>query len=408
MSADYAELCKMLKSALLELHASGQEGFEGLVRDVYREATGVPLVLQKPGPQGGVDEIAESTALGIVVGVEAKRYRDSTALRFDDLKSKLVDAATRENAIDLWILVSSKEISGDDRAALCRIGDKNGLGVVVLDWRSGADVMAPLPLLLALAPNAVKQHLGEMIAEALSAVKVHPEFETQRAELLNVLTRPDLGLVHAAVAVKQEISKALESRQNARSRLQNPIDLYAPDRIWTPRDGHCAVIREWTQEAASKPICVALGEEGAGKTWLMFDWWRRETQPDHPPLILWLPARDVASGELHEVLGTALAKWVAAPKRDVAFWARRTELWRRTCGSSHRPFIWLMLDAVNEGNAQQHVLALLMQSLDSKWQGVVGILLSDRPGHWQRVFKDGKLLDAPPPTVRVGRFTSPL
>jgi hypothetical protein len=343
------QACAELKAALLALRASGEEGFEGLVRDAYREVTGVSLSLQKSGRQGGADAVPPGARDEIAAAIEAKRYRDNTSLPLDELKAKLLDAATRsENPVELWILCASKEISGDDAAGLQRIGDQHGIGTLILDWKSDADPLAPLPLLLALAPGAVARHLGERIAESLSTVEQHPEFAAQKAKLLERLASPDLCGSYAAHLARQRIAETIRTRHDAKSRLQNPVDLGAPLRIWEPRDNHCQKISEWAQKVSQAPVCALLGEEGAGKTWLMFDWWKRETETEDPPLILWLSAREVASGALIEIIAAGLVKWVSAPRRDVAFWVRRLELWRRTRPSPGKPIVWLMLDGVNE------------------------------------------------------------
>lgn len=407
MALDPIRICNDLQSALTTLHGSGPEGFEGLVRDAYREATGTSLRLQKSGTQKGADAVPGDAEARIAAGIEAKRYRETTPLRLDELKNKVIDAATRrDNPLELWILAASKEISGDDAEELRRIGADHGLGVLILDWRSEGDPTAPLPLLMTLAPNAVRRHLGDAIADAVDKLSGHPEYAVQKEAFLQQLQRPDMGLSHAARSVKERIAQTLQSRANAKAQLQNPVDIEAPGRRWIARDGHCRAIREWKDNAAKTPVVAAVGEEGAGKTWLMFDWWRREIAGDTPPLILWQSARDVASGSIADVIGAALAKWVQVPKRDSAFWSRRVELWRRVHGNDPKvPFIWLMLDGVNEGMAQDNVMRVLNEAVASEWKGRIGLLLSDRPPHWERTFLCGRSLEIPQKVIRVGQFS---
>lgn len=396
-----------LQTSLMNLSGSGLDGFEGLIRDAYRETTGVALRLQKSGVQHGADVVPDHTECSISVGIEAKRYRPTTSLPFDQLKKKLIDAATRkDNPIELWILAVSKEISGDDVAKLHRVDEEHGLGVLVLDWRSEGDPTAPLPLLLSLAPNTVRQHLGNMIADSLPQLHKHPEYDTQKTKLLEQLVRPDLGMTHAAKAVKEKITQTLQSRANAMAQLQSPVDMEVPSRIWVSRAELCGAIQEWKADAANTPVCAVVGEEGVGKTWLMLDWWRRETASDDPPLIVWLSARDVASGSINEVIGAALAKWISTPKRNADFWARRIELWRQTHGvRTQAPFISLMLDGVNEGTSQENVLKLLHGAVASEWKGKVSVLLSDRPTNWKSKFLSGRILDTLPKVIKVSHFS---
>jgi hypothetical protein len=178
MKSDWRQACADVRAALHDLRASGGEGFEGLVRDAYREVTGVSLSLLKAGPQRGADAVPPGARAEIAAAIEAKRYREETSLPLDELKRKLLDAATRAiNPVELWILCASKEVSGDDTAELERVGDQHGIGMLVLDWKSDGDPLAPLPLFLALAPAAARTHLGASVADALSRVYQHPEFE---------------------------------------------------------------------------------------------------------------------------------------------------------------------------------------------------------------------------------------
>ena len=45
----------LIQGRLLDLEASGHEGFEGFIRDALCEFTGIPMRLAKAGPQDGVD-----------------------------------------------------------------------------------------------------------------------------------------------------------------------------------------------------------------------------------------------------------------------------------------------------------------------------------------------------------------
>lgn len=59
-----------LFAAMRDLNATKTEGFEGLVRDMFTEVTGMGFRLMKNGPQGGVDAIGDTPANGLEVGVD--------------------------------------------------------------------------------------------------------------------------------------------------------------------------------------------------------------------------------------------------------------------------------------------------------------------------------------------------
>lgn len=407
MPFDATKLCSSLQRALLKLRASGADGFEGFIRDAFIEGTGISGRIQKSSTQGGVDAIADEAHGQIAVGIEAKRYRETTGLALDDLKKKVHDAATRSGSpIELWILAASKGVSADDVGELKKIGEEQGLGVLVLDWGSRGDFFARLPLLLSLAPHTVERVLGRKLGQAIRQVADHPEFEARKTGFLREVKHPDLGRIFTADAVRARIGQTLQTRGDSKSRLQNSVDPRAPDRIWEPRDDECAAVSRWAGDPGAPPICAVLGEEGAGKTWLLFDWWQREAARDPARLCVWFAARDVTSGSLADVLAAALAKWAPTPGRSAAFWTKRVQRWRQTALAhpGDGPFIWLMLDGTNEGTAQALVTQLLAEAADSDWKGAVRIVLTDRPLHWQSGFRSGQFLEPHPATVAVNHF----
>ncbi|MCK1354221.1 hypothetical protein IVB56_24970 [Bradyrhizobium sp. CW7] len=408
MPIDATKLCSSLQRALLKLRASGADGFEGFIRDAFIEATGISGRIQKSSTQGGVDAIADGATGQVAVGIEAKRYRETTGLALDDLKKKIHDAATRSGSpIELWILAASKEVSADDVGELKKIGEQQGLGVLVLDWASRGDFFARLPLLLSLAPNTVERVLGRKLGQAIRQVADHPEFEARKNAFLREIQHPDLGRIFTADAVRARIGQTLQTRGDSKSRLQNSVDLRAPGRIWEPRSDECAAVSRWAADPGAPPICAVLGEEGAGKTWLLFDWWQREAAREPARLCVWFAARDVTSGSIADVLAAALAKWAPSPGRSAVFWVKRVQRWRQSALAhpGKGPFIWLMLDGTNEGTAQALVTQLLAEAAaDSDWKGAVRIVLTDRPLHWQSGFRSGQFLEPLPATVTVSHF----
>jgi hypothetical protein len=404
--SDPKRLCSSLRRGLLRLRASGPDGFEGFIRDAFIEAAGISGRIQKSSAQGGVDAIADGTGGQVAIGIEAKRYQETTTLPLD-LKRKLLDAATRSGSpIELWILAASKEVSADDVGALKKIGEEQGLGVLVLDWRSRRDAFAPLPFLLVLAPHTVERVLGFKLAQTIRKIADHPGFEARRAAFLRDVQHPDLGRVFAADVVRMRIGQTLQTRADSKSRLQNSVDLRAPGCIWAPRDNECTELERWSKDADAPPVCAVLGEEGAGKTWLLFDWWQRESEHHPSRLCVWFAARDVTSGSLADVLGAALAKWVPVPGRTASFWTKRVQRWRQAALAHPEdgPFVWLMLDGTNEGTGQQLVKQLLAEAADTDWKGAIRIVLTDRLPHWQSGFRSGQFLEPRPATVGLSHF----
>lgn len=160
---------------LVLLDAAGEEGFEGLLRDAMAEVTCMGFHLSKSGPQGGAD-VRTDPSNGVQIGLEAKRYRQSTRLPLDQLKAKIIDAADQPKPPDVWVLAASRSISGTDREVLMGVADKQGLGLLVLDWPGGVGRLPDLAVLLAAAPGALATHLSSPpLDAAFDAIRDHAD-----------------------------------------------------------------------------------------------------------------------------------------------------------------------------------------------------------------------------------------
>lgn len=378
---------RTVQEALLKLAATGDGGFEGFIRDSLTEFTGLGFGLVKSGQQKGVDARTQSVSTEIAIGIEAKRYRDHTHLPLDSLVAKLVDAAERqEDPLDLWTLVASKPVSADDVIALNKVGERHGVGVVVLDWRSEGASLSPLQLLIAATPKAVAHHLpGDRVRRAMTvmlAATTPLEIENFRSEL----SYPELGL-HATIRfVADELRRGLSNRTNARSRLGSPVNILEPSAHWANRTELSEKLTHWHSGSSEHPIGVVLGDEGAGKTAATLKWLIDRMSSDQQPLAIHIEARDLAASDLDLVLAQGLCKWTQ--RRSVEYWQRRLRQWAKFQGnSSNVPPILLIIDGLNEGEQQHRVVRLFDEVCSDRWIGRVSILATDRTRHWRRTFE---------------------
>lgn len=377
-----------VQERLCKLHASGASGFEGLVRDAYAEVTGHHLRLVKSGQQGGLDVAPSGETPDLAVGIEAKRYAKTTRLGLDELKAKLTDACTRAGAaIDLWILVASKEVSSDDANALRQLGDSFGVGVLVLDWSSSEGSLAALPLLLSMAPGAMEDHLDEHTNALFDHYRNETGYELASTTLLKKLTAPDLGYSFAAAAVSAKLETVLADRHDAMKWLHSPIDFERNNRAYLPRKSALQAINDWAEQATGTPVCVATGDEGVGKSWVVLDWWRKTQLAERKRLTLFVSGRGLSDGNIEIVAADALAHWTKMHDRE--FWLRRVRQWQEVRAAlPDEPFLWLVLDGANEGNSQEQAAELIRDALTSDWAGKAAIIITDRTAHWATTFHD--------------------
>ncbi|WP_296288692.1 hypothetical protein [Pseudomonas sp.] len=156
---DFNQAVALLSGTLQTLDPSGPKGFEGLIRDLLVELTGLSFGVAKSGPQGGSDVRSQGVNL-FEVAMEAKRYKAGTSLSLDALKAKVFETASSHRCIDLWILVATRQISITDNEELTRTGTNLGVTVLVLDWPSQAGQLPDLAVLCAKAPEALRRHLA--------------------------------------------------------------------------------------------------------------------------------------------------------------------------------------------------------------------------------------------------------
>lgn len=123
-----------LRDALLSLKPAGEHGFEGFLRLVLNQLTGIPFRLAASGLQGGVD--GDAAFIGDAVCFEAKRY-DGNVQRTEVLP-KIVDLARNKEAADrLWILGATTEVRTQLANDLRVAGDQNAISTLILDWTPG-------------------------------------------------------------------------------------------------------------------------------------------------------------------------------------------------------------------------------------------------------------------------------
>ena len=180
-----------LHAAIMGLDHSGSNGFEGLVADLLSAVTGTPFTTQKSGSQHGTDALASTFR----IGVEGKRYGESTRLPLDALKAKLIDAATSQPDLELWILATTRSIDPNDKRSLDDLGDSHGVATLVISWDVGAFLIPPLALLCAMAPQAALAHFQNdpQVARDLAGIAAEQGFDWQSQQLRDQLNRADIG-----------------------------------------------------------------------------------------------------------------------------------------------------------------------------------------------------------------------
>ncbi|WP_372625013.1 hypothetical protein [Falsiroseomonas sp.] len=386
-----------LLARLSALDASGQRGFEGLVRDALAEVTGQRFYLAGPGRQGGVDALSPGNVA--CIGMEAKRYQSSTHLPLDALKAKVADAASSYPGLDVWILATPRELPLQDAEPLRVYGAALGVKVVILDSCKGPRGLDGVSVLLAAAPLTCDAWFaGEAaVLAAIAAVRAASEFLVAEAQLRDRLLGADLGWDAARRAMAAWLRESMAEQARSRARLDTFAELLAPatrlmDR---PVDG----LLDGVLSAPGVPRAV-LGPEGHGKTWAVLKWWNERAGADGTglPLTVFIPARDVSGDDLEALVAAALASRTGVG--DEAHWRRRLARWRR--GGTATLFV--VLDGLNQVRAPVRWADLVRPFVSDGWVGRASVVFTARPTEWRRLNGLADLSPAPLPH-EIGPYT---
>lgn len=385
-----------LHNAIMALPHSGARGFEGFVADLLSEVTGQNFSTQKSGSQNGTDALAST----FKIGLEGKRYRESTPLATDLLKAKLVEAATTNPELELWILATTRSIDPLDIRAIKELAASYGMEALVLAWEAGAFRTPPLGLLCAMAPGAVTAHLGSdpTINAELAAIVQDPNFTSQSENLAQDLKAADVGYAAARVTLTQWNRAQMTDAQCARLAFDSEASVLANGNRRIGRPTISKAIEAWW--STTSPAAILLGEEGMGKTWAALGWWSDHADKPTRPLCVIIPARDVNAEDGPRLVAEALFK--ATKLRDVVFWEKRLERWLANSVGGTR--LVVIIDGLNQKWAFTRWSQLLMSLTAGAWRDCARILLTCRPDHWNGKLRALADLQPNPTPISVARF----
>jgi hypothetical protein len=380
-----------LRICLQNLEASGDTGFEGLLRDLLEHLMQMTFRLSKSGHQHGIDLRSQATN-SLQVGLEAKRYGETSNLPLDALRAKVFDAAAQPEPVDLWILASSRDISIDNQKALEKAGEMHGIAVVVVDWTNSSGALPQMAVLCATAPDICANFLGNPtgLADDLKRIALDPSFASKQARLKEQFAAADIGFAAAAKSLKLWMRDAQSSDVKARARLQGPHNLAEANVVLVRRPALFTALDDWWMSGDVAPV-VLVGDEGNGKTWTALSW--SQGLNETAALTLYIPARSVATTGLLPTIAAELAKRTKV--RDAVFWERRFSVWARD--GRVVPPILVILDGIDQHWSVDWV-DMIQPLLDPDYAGLFRFVMTCRPDPWTQM---GQLSAMAPPPKRI-------
>jgi hypothetical protein len=346
-----------LREALLALHHSGPNGFEGLLGIVLGSVTGQSFRLARSGSQRGRD--GDSAFDGGATYFEGKRYRESP--RPAEITAKLFDLVNDDaGQVDLWILGATCEISTQTTAAMRVACERMGIGSVLLDWSDND--LGPLLVAITNAEKNAKSFIKEKLKgkpkasltkNALLAIDhfaKHPDLPARLASLSSSLSTEEAALGHARKRNRDWLTAQFSSKKAARAVFGQPLaprDMSGLSGVSRPLEANLANAFAGMPQAE---IYAVVGEEGVGKSWLTASAWLAS----NPSSILVLcPAEDLlandSTGNFEFFLIGKLIQQTGGQRSERAFerWNRRIKGWRAN-SSPKNARVTMVFDGLNQ------------------------------------------------------------
>uniref|UniRef100_B8HS68 NACHT domain-containing protein n=1 Tax=Cyanothece sp. (strain PCC 7425 / ATCC 29141) TaxID=395961 RepID=B8HS68_CYAP4 len=376
-----------LVNALRKLSHSGQSGFEGLIAKLLEILTEKHFHLAQTGTQLGRD-ISSSSIDADVIAVECKRYGKDSELDEEELLGKIVRAAKSIPDLDLWVLVTSRDVHSLLDEALRSTA--NDYGITYLAISTGDGTPSSLEVLCAQAINQVVNLLESQdetrIRQSLIEIAKPTQFNQKVEQLRNELTSPLVGYNSWKIEQNRFFLQCLQSETESRKEFGQPINVEEEGVRLIKREAAWIHLDKWLNEwkATRQPLAV-LGEEGDGKTWGVASWVSHKLKnvDDFPPVIF-LSSTEINEDEPEGLISKAIARHLHGLEKEQ--WKKRVERWTKRA-VSHLPLFLMVLDGINERWSPQRWRTLLERFAGRPWTNQVAILLTCRAAYWQRHFE---------------------
>lgn len=376
-----------LMDALRNLHPSGQQGFEGLIAKLLEVLTGRHFYLAQSGTQLGRDMSASGSNTD-VIAVECKRYGRNTELDERELLGEFEQVSTVISDLDLWVLITSRDIPSQIHESLRKKADKEG--VTYLSISTGDGTPSSLEVLCAQAIDEVVGFLDNQdkasIHQSLIEIAGSTKFNQKVERLRDKLTSPLIGYSPFKISQNRLFLQFLKSEIESRKEFGQPINVEEESVRLIKREAAWAHLDEWFNEwkDTRQPLAV-LGEEGDGKTWGVASWVSHKLKNvDEFPPVLFVSSTEISEDEPEELLSKTIARHLHGSGQER--WKKRVKQWTKRA-VSYLPLFLIVLDGINERWSPPRWRTLLEKFAGTPWTNQVAILVTCRAAYWERYFE---------------------
>ncbi len=372
------------------LDPTGTEGFEGLVADLLEALTGRRFRLARSGSQMGRD-LNSRHADANIVAVECKRYGEDTKLKERELQGELTQAVMDIPDLDLWMLVTSRDVPSQLHGLLCKQARRENVEFLSVSLNDGEP--SSLEALCAQAPEIVTAYAEsytsdeqtQTVAQSLDEIAAHPGFAAVVESLRDVFLSPLIGYDNWRLAQNQWFTSCLASERESRAHFSQPLNVRETGVMLVPREPAWARLDEWFSNwGDTHEMFVMLGEEGDGKTWTVASWLDHNIQEETGfPAVVFLSSKRVESNEPLALVSSATFRRLLTLR--IEDWMQRIARWTDE-PAENAPRVLLVLDGINERGTHTWWRELLQQIAVSPWRNSMAVLITCRTAYWERYF----------------------
>ncbi len=398
MSAEKDSIAK-LKAALLE---ASPRTLENLTANLLGRLIGLHFRRAKGGSQQGGD--------GGVHGIdgrnlifEARRYGESSRLNDREIRGEISQAVDRDPALEVWILVTTQEVSEQTASEIQRAGRQFGIDTLFLDWSP-----SKLPRLAALCasdPDSFEAEIGGNHRHLLEHIKSLADYHGVLKSIRDEMKVHAIGFDLLRTASHELVRDIWSDRDKAQARFNQNVAGGAYGASCVSRAESIAQLHDWF--CAKEQDCRGLivGGEGMGKTWVAFSWLHEEL--DQLPIVILVPSSSIGGpiagyDALIELLAGGLRDLDRSVVRELEYWKRRVvRLLQRPAADG--PAFLIFFDGLNEKPSLDWV-ALLSHWQDEPFNAHTRVLVSVRESFLSERMRNLSGLGWQPTRIEVGPY----